>query len=199
MTSSDDAVDLPERAPAAQARARRRRTRNVRRAQQRAAAAEEAAAAQPAAEATAWTAERHAQDALRLQECPCCLNMYAMDTQQGIAGGSMAWMAPENAPFAEACRRAQVRPFSMPAGRLAHNPQDALRCAVSGLLQRQARPTEITYGTQPDEGIFQTMVRVRALGLQVIGPERPRRAAAIAEAASTAVAALERRGWVRLQ
>ena len=136
---------------------------------------------------------------MRLQEDSGCVCMYGMDTQHGVAGGSMAWVAPANAPFSEACRRAQVRPYSMPAGRLAHNPQDALRSAVGGLLRRQVRPMEITYGTNAEEGIFQTTVQVRALGLVAIGPERQQRAAAISEAASTAVEALARRGWVRTQ
>ncbi len=192
-TALDPAADLDNSVdagsggacPGAQRRRARRKTRNAREARQK------------AAEAAAANIEPIEEEPMRLQEDTVCVRMYAMDTQQGVAGGAMAWRTPVCAPFAEACRRAQVRPYSMPAGRLDRNPQDVLRSAVGCLLRRKPRQREINYGTNDEEGIYQTMVTVHALGRSAIGPERQLRAEAHREAARTAVEALVRRGWVR--
>jgi hypothetical protein len=85
----------------------------------------------------------------------------------------------------------------MPGGRLDRNPQDLLRGAVGCLLRRKLRQREITYRTNDEEQIYQTIVHIPASGLTAIGPERQQRAEAHRAAARTAVEALARRGWVR--
>ena len=117
-------------------------------------------------------------------------------TATTTASGEMGYLAWCEAEILSSSGRTAQALVRVPRARVESAPSDALRTALTCLLGRRLRPSEVQHGTNHESYGYETMVRLLCWGEWFIGMPRATASAAENEACRLVLAVYKDKGYI---